>query len=95
MNKVTFIKHITPDVVYLNAVTHDCTIGEFLTDLQNTVLEYLNTNDGNVSASDLFWYINKYCDEKYGQCYWQQVSLQTVIKNVKKEIDETINNIPQ
>ena len=72
--RVTTIKMVTPDLLYLNTVVHECSFGEFMQDLKEEVKIYL-TGHEKASYVDVFWHLDEYCNQKYGLCHWQKVDM--------------------
>lgn len=77
MLNVTIIKYIATDAEYTNAVAHQCTCGEFLKDIRREIEEF--TKDKPVSKIDIFWHLDGYCEKKYGPCYWQVLTIDSLM----------------
>jgi hypothetical protein len=79
MRFVTVIKVATRDVVYTNLVYHDCPCGEFFRDIQREAREFNTSKKGEASRLDVFWHLDEYCEKKYGPCYWQIVTIDSLL----------------
>lgn len=79
---VTIIKCETPDILYYNTVRHECTCGQFLQDIKDEVKRYL-LGHKDAKQIDIFWHLDEYLDEKYGACYWQMVSIETLVQFIQ------------
>jgi hypothetical protein len=67
----------TRDAEYRNLVIHECSLGEFINDLQREIREF--TKDKKVSKIDIFWHVDEYCTQKYGRCPWQMVTIDSLL----------------
>lgn len=77
MEHATVIRYTSPDADYSNLVHHKCTCGEFLQDIKREAREY--SEMGYTSKMDLFWHLDKYCEETYGACHWQIVRINSLL----------------
>ncbi len=76
--RVTTISYDTPELLYRNAVCHECTCGEFLKDMEEETKRYVK-KQGLVNQVDLFWHLDEYCEKKYGPCHWQTISTRSIL----------------
>ena len=74
---VTTIKAETRDLIYINTIIHECTLGEFLKILKEEVSSYCTMNPGATTV-DIFWYLNKYCGQHYEDSPWQIVRVESL-----------------
>lgn len=86
---VTMIKVVSPDLLYINTVVHECTFCEFMEDLSEEVKRFLShAEEKKYCQIDIFWHICEYCDQKYGPCHWQQMDLRVLLP--KKEAPKQV-----
>lgn len=76
--RVTLIRLVTPEVLLSNAVSHECTLGEFLQDIHDETRRYARDNP-NAKSVDVFWHLDEYCAKKYGDCHWQIVAIDSLL----------------
>ncbi len=75
---VTTIKYVTPDMIWLNTVGHDCLCGEFMVDIMGEARKF-KAEHKDAKQVDVFWHLDEYCERKYGTCHSQQVSIETLL----------------
>lgn len=76
---VTSITHRVENRIYTNTVAHECTFGDFLKDMKREITEFVRgKTKETISNMDVFWHLNKYCEEVYGTCYHQEISLESI-----------------
>lgn len=56
-----------------NVVAHECSCGEFATDIDREVGRFIGK--GKCSLIDIFWHLDEYCEKKYGSCHWQEIDI--------------------
>jgi len=87
--EATMIVHRTSDMLYQNLVLHECSCGEFLLDIAKECREFGMRRDNTkecgvvtrgISKVDLFWHLDEYCEKKYGPCYWQLVTITSLVE---------------
>ena len=89
--RVTTLKIVTPDLIYVLTVAHECNFGEFMQDLREEVKTYLRQEENEkASPIDIFWHLDEYCNQKYGPCQQQKVDLRALLPkggaNISQEI---------
>lgn len=82
----TNIQVVTPETKYINAVAHECTLGEFANDMRDEAKKYRGQQPNKkASYIDLFWHLGEYCDGKYGKCFHQTLDVEFMFQGSQDE----------
>jgi len=73
--RVTVLTARTSSTLYQGVVAHDCSFHEFRLDLTQAILGFLKSSSSHINGLDVFWHLREHCDEKYGSCRWEVLTM--------------------
>lgn len=78
MNVTTIKAKCGEGECFVNFVTHECSFGVFLADMDREIKEF-TAGKKVVGQMDIFWHLDEYCKRTYGACHWQAVSVTSLL----------------